>query len=65
MPRARWKLTQPVPGQPEVDEYGDRLAGDRAPLSLLAELSRDPRSGLEQIQPGVYRSRSEPGKVWP
>lgn len=44
-------------GQPEVDTFGDRLAT----WSLLAEMAKDPRSGLVQVEPGVYVSSPQVG----
>jgi hypothetical protein len=55
MPRQRWKLTQATAGQPEVDEFGEQLGQDPRPFSLLAEIAKDPESGLREIAPGVYR----------
>jgi hypothetical protein len=38
-----------------VDEFGEQLGQDPRPFSLLAEIAKDPESGLREIAPGVYR----------
>lgn len=47
-----WKLTQKVPGEPEIDQWGqDEPQGGPSLLRLLAA---DPANGLEQVADGVY-----------
>jgi len=52
----------PEPGavdEPEVlDREADRLVPSER-FSILAELAKDPMNGLEEIGPGVYRSRKD------
>ena len=52
----------PAPATTARPEFPDRAAVHavgRKGISLLAELARDPANGLEEIGPGVYRSRKD------
>ena len=69
MPRERWKLTQAITDEPLLDAYGEPLVlgvygSEVGRFSLLYELAQDPASGLEELAPGVYHVRKEPGDVY-
>jgi hypothetical protein len=57
MTRRRWKLTNDSKGFPAMDALPD----DSEPsMTILARLAADPANGIEEIFPGVYRSRNDP-----
>jgi hypothetical protein len=66
MPRERWKLTESITGEPELDVYGEPMVlgvfgNEITKFSLLYELAQDLANGLEQLSPGVYRISKDPG----
>jgi hypothetical protein len=55
VPRSKWKLTQRIIDEVEVDEWGDAepVLGLRV-IRLLDDLARDPDNGLRRLDSGVY-----------
>lgn len=60
----KWYLTQGVIGEPEIDIRED----DEDPTlgySILRELARDPRSGLQEVAPGVWMPKDSDARDLP
>jgi hypothetical protein len=61
MTHERWKLTKDaITGEPKIDAHGDLTVMRDEPISILAELAKDPANGLEQIASGIYRGPKAP-----
>lgn len=53
----KWKLIVAADGEPQIRERDGGPVPRR--ISLLAEMARDPGTGLSEVTPGVYLVRKE------